>query len=712
MIVLSAFLFTAVFFIEYLPLFPRVFIPFDLDSFHFPLADYAFQVIRAGRFPLWDPTIYCGLSFAGNPQAALFYPPTWLMFLLSLRHPALPYWALEDLVLGHVCLAFVLCYSWLHRARKLHWLASILGSGVFAFSGYPLLHLQHLGLICGYAWMPLGFAAIDETAELPLRSWQGLWKLVLAFAMCIVAGYPPLWVVFAVCMLAYACGRRDGLRLAGLVTLALAASVLLTAVQLLPAWEASRVKAPDIKYAAISGVRDPQIYVSYFLPNYFNFSLNVDPTTDPQGQYLYLGAAGLAGLALLVIRRRFQKAGAPTVLLLAALAFVINPFGLLGSIIGRSLWLAQIFAAWYFLAGVSAAIACLAATGLDCGLTRVDRKVPVWVASATIVLALAWSARLVFVWARGASAFATGWRSALDTCAAVALFAILARTFANSAERVRTIAAVSLLILAAAEYKAFGTSRWFDAARVKIPATARALPSVAGMSLQNYESLRRQPEFRVALDVTGLFPVLLRHSGLTTPQGFDPLLPAQYQALIDPIWRFRTNREFDITPEKEDALRLLGVGHFVTAERAPLYLQLASNPHFRLLPPEDGYYKVFELIDAQPAAGWEAERVHGTTGIVKWEPERRTFRVQSADGGDFRLAEQFFPGWTATLDGAPTQIVRCHQAFQCVTVPAGEHVVEFQYGSPTLFPGAVVSLLSLLGIVILTRYPANHALHR
>jgi len=48
-----------------------------------PVTDYAFQAIRHGRFPEWDPTIYCGLSFVGNIQAALFYPPTWLLFLTN-----------------------------------------------------------------------------------------------------------------------------------------------------------------------------------------------------------------------------------------------------------------------------------------------------------------------------------------------------------------------------------------------------------------------------------------------------------------------------------------------------------------------------------------------------------------------------------------------------------------------------------------------------
>ena len=39
--------FTAAFFLEYTPVLPQVHIPYDLEDYHYPLADYAFQAIRA-----------------------------------------------------------------------------------------------------------------------------------------------------------------------------------------------------------------------------------------------------------------------------------------------------------------------------------------------------------------------------------------------------------------------------------------------------------------------------------------------------------------------------------------------------------------------------------------------------------------------------------------------------------------------------------------
>ena len=80
-----SFIFTYLFFIEYLSPLRQVHIPYDLQGFHYPLVDYAFQALKDGRFPEWDWTIYCGQSFVGNIQAALFYPPTWLLFAANIR---------------------------------------------------------------------------------------------------------------------------------------------------------------------------------------------------------------------------------------------------------------------------------------------------------------------------------------------------------------------------------------------------------------------------------------------------------------------------------------------------------------------------------------------------------------------------------------------------------------------------------------------------
>jgi hypothetical protein len=267
--------------------------------------------------------------------------------------------------------------------------------------------------------------------------------------------------------------------------------------------------------------------------------------------------------------------------------------------------------------------------------------------------------------------------------------------FASSKGRMAAVAAGGLILLSAVEYKAFGTSKRFNASPRAFDVD-RTSPIIPGMNEQTYREILEHPEYRTARDDYGPDPVSMRHAGLTSPQGFDPLLTVPYHRLIDGLGHFTSNRNFDLYPENESALRLLGVRYFATAEAGPLYPRLLANPRYRLMTPSDSYYKVFELADARPSFGWESPEPQRTAEVAAWEPEKRAFRLQSPEGGVFRLSEQYSPGWHAIVDGSEMPIERCHLAFQCIALTKGGHSVEFRYRSPWLLTGSIVSLGSLL----------------
>src|SRR5207244_1039155 len=82
-----------------------------------------------------------------------------------------------------------------------------------------------------------------------------------------------------------------------------------------------------------------------------------------------------------------------------------------------------------------------------------------------------------------------------------------------------------------------------------------------------------------------------------------------------------------------------------------------------------------------------------------WQPELRTFQVQSEAGGKLALHEQLFPGWTATIDGRSVAVESWSGAFQAVQVPPGEHTVEFRFSSRLLGVGGAISLIALIALV-------------
>ncbi len=685
--------FTYLFFLDYLPPLRRVHIPFDLEGYHYPLVNYAFQAWREGRFPEWDAAQYCGISLVGNPQVALFYPPLWILFAANLGREALSYQSLQDLVFAHVWLAFILCYAWL-RYKRIAELPGILGAAVFAFSGYMMLQLQHLGLIIGYAWMPLGLWGIDQAIE--ERRWRPFWKLILASAMCFLGGYTPTWMVFAVCMLAYAGWRWKALF--G-TALALAASLAIAMVQILPTLEAMSLKAPEMKYG--NGVKDPGFYVSYLAPNYFDFGLHVPVGANPGRDYLYLGAPALFGL-LYLVRRRGWRDVAPLLALLGATAFVAtNPFGIVSEVLRHSMLLSQLCRDWYFLAGLTLAAAPLAALGLDDYLHQTRPPGRAWLAYITLILLGGWSVRGLIIARPAGPGPPSGLGSVMEAAVMLVLFALAIYVLRAQRGALRTCVAAVLLATVAVDYHVHGTGKRFNAMRGPL-AGARARNTIPGMDAAVCRQLRAQPQYRVAVD-RHPFPYELRLSGMRTPQGFDPLLTVQYRKLIESLGSFQTDRDFDIDSANAEGLRLLGVRYFVTYERAPQYSRLSNDPAFRLLQPSQSYYKVFEFQNARPSYGWVDQDVDRSARVTGWTPERRAFVVRSGNGGRFALSEQFFPGWHATIDGMPARIERWSGAFQAVRVPPGEHRVAFEFRSRGLRVGAAVSLAALIGLWYLVR---------
>lgn len=65
------------------------------------------------------------------------------------------------------------------------------------------------------------------------------------------------------------------------------------------------------------------------------------------------------------------------------------------------------------------------------------------------------------------------------------------------------------------------------------------------------------------------------------------------------------------------------------------------------------------------------------------------------------LAEPWFPGWSATVNGATVPCVPANAWMRAVAVPEGKSEVVFAFRSTYLAHGAALSLLGLWAIVAL-----------
>jgi hypothetical protein len=91
---------------------------------------------------------------------------------------------------------------------------------------------------------------------------------------------------------------------------------------------------------------------------------------------------------------------------------------------------------------------------------------------------------------------------------------------------------------------------------------------------------------------------------------------------------------------------------------------------------DDAILKIFELPN--PAPYFEP-----LGGRCKVEPlERRLVRVDCQEPATLLRRELYFPGWTATVNGAATPITARDEIFQAVKLPSGASEVRFHYAPP------------------------------
>jgi len=153
-----------------------------------PIAEFVAQSFRKGEVPLWDPFTNCGVPFFADIQTQLFYPPaTATVWLSNLIDGANLLDLLEWQIVLHAFLGGVLAY---HLLRRLGVTisAALLGATVFQLGGYFASQTQHLGAMCGGAWLPLAWLSIIELAVRFRIRW--LAALAASFTMAALAGSP------------------------------------------------------------------------------------------------------------------------------------------------------------------------------------------------------------------------------------------------------------------------------------------------------------------------------------------------------------------------------------------------------------------------------------------------------------------------------------------------------------------------------------------
>ncbi len=105
----------------------------------------------------------------------------------------------------------------------------------------------------------------------------------------------------------------------------------------------------------------------------------------------------------------------------------------------------------------------------------------------------------------------------------------------------------------------------------------------------------------------------------------------------------------------------------------------------------EGVGSAFPPLVAQSGESQGGGLSAGSARLTSDRPQRIAIAVEAATDAWLVLADAWFPGWTAMLDGTPTLVLRANYLVRAVAVPAGKHEVVFSYDPPGYATGRTVS---------------------
>ncbi|HSM57224.1 MAG TPA: YfhO family protein [Candidatus Sulfomarinibacteraceae bacterium] len=157
----------------------------DTFLYFYPYWEAAAAALRAGRAPLWNPSLFMGAPFLANSQVGFFYPLNWPLWWL-LETP----FAASASIFLHLLVAAGGAYALARRALDLSrsgaWAAALL----FAAGGYVTAQVEHINQLQGMAWLPWLLLTADWTlAGDNRRRLRGSLLLAALFALQLLAGH-------------------------------------------------------------------------------------------------------------------------------------------------------------------------------------------------------------------------------------------------------------------------------------------------------------------------------------------------------------------------------------------------------------------------------------------------------------------------------------------------------------------------------------------
>lgn len=242
---------------------------------------HASTVINYGEVPMWNPYIFSGTPYIGDPQKALFYPLN-AIYLLFPKNLIFGYMFILDVFLTGL---FTYVFA---RTINLGRYSSLVSAVTFMFSGVVTSRIfaGHLILLDSFIWFPL----ILLFYELAVRDRKPVYGILAGFSIALIflSGHTQFAAYGAFASVLYFIVRasieinkdrnvKNIANFAVILFISFAVFLSLFAIQLLPAIEFSKLinRAGGISFDEAASISlAPQYLITFIIPEFFGSPLN------------------------------------------------------------------------------------------------------------------------------------------------------------------------------------------------------------------------------------------------------------------------------------------------------------------------------------------------------------------------------------------------------------------------------------------------------
>ncbi len=715
----------------------------------YPFRTFATVSFAHGHIPLWNPYTFCGMPFAADITGTVFYLPH-ILLIPAVSGDRLSLWWFEMFIIAHFLLAAVSMF-YCGKSFGLQRIPAAFSALVYTFSGFMITHTIHTVVIAQAAWFPLAVMLFKKTLDDESPVAMILSGFVLSMIVC--GGHIQITLYFFVFLFAFFIleavhGLRERIRQGGgfptawtiRITALAAGSVLLavglSAIQILPTMELSGLSVrEDFTFARTTeGELSWSQLLTMLIPKFFGASnalgrANPTPFWGPEASWdfwetcIYIGVTALTLALFAAIRFRSKRhaaflAGFAVFSLLFALGdnFIIHGF-FYNYVPGFNRF--RVMGRWGYFVSLAGAI--LSGYGLQSLLTDQARstvfpRILAIVAAIPVAVLVAIKAHLLdgFLLQHirtGALRYdppdpvlpAVTDMAVSQVWIGIA-FAVLACLILYFLWRKSLSAGPAIVLLFALQYVdmyVFGFSQnngttnpddYFNERRTLIN-------RIIDEGKREYFRVNVRSGGAIFIDRNqGLMDRIFLTDGYTqlalqrryppaaTAEAGYRLMNTKYRVFTDTVVVQRQRRlQYRFDPDTAYLPRAFVAysGHvFTSPDQESAFL---ADPHFD--PRNEVSFEEdpgLAGIDTLPAQSWTAR-------IDEYDINGMSLTVSTPKKGILVLSEIAYPGWNATVDGAPARVFRADWCLRALIVDAGQHTVQMRFEPASFRNGAAIS---------------------